>query len=202
MSGIQRQQSGAAVDIERVMAPNIAVVILTRNEEMHIARCIASIKPIARHILVVDSYSTDRTVEIARELGAVVKQNPFKNYAVQFSWALANLDAQVDWVMRMDADEQLDDRLRQAIITKTKSAGDDVAGFSVCLREHFLGRPIRFGGLALQLLRIWRAGRAQIEQRWMDERMVLQGGSMTELEGFLLHSNEKPVSEWLAKHNA
>jgi glycosyltransferase involved in cell wall biosynthesis len=202
MSGLQRQQRSAAATIERAMTPSIAVVILTRNEEMHIARCIASVRPIARHILVVDSFSTDRTVEIARELGATVKQNPFKNHATQLAWALSKLDVRTDWVIRIDADEQLDDRLRAAIAAQVPHAPDGVAGFSVCLREHFLDRPIRFGGRGLYLLRLWRFGRAKVEQRWMDEHIIVDGGGVQKLDGLLLHSNEKPVTEWIAKHNA
>ncbi|MGD9920668.1 MAG: glycosyltransferase family 2 protein [Pseudorhodoplanes sp.] len=202
MSGLQRQQRSADATIERALTPSITAIILTRNEEMHIARCIASIRPVARHILVVDSFSSDRTVEIARENGATVKQNPFRNYATQFAWALSQLEAQTDWIMRIDADEQFDDRLRQAILTKVPKASDDVVGFSVCLREHFFGRPIRFGGRAMHLLRLWRFGRARIEQRWMDEHMVLDSGNVQELDGLLLHSNEKPLTEWIAKHNA
>lgn len=201
MSGLQRQRRDTAATVDRPATPSLAVIILTYNEEVHIARCIASVRPVARDILVVDSFSSDRTVEIARELGATVKQNPFRNHATQFAWALSHLDARTDWVMRIDADEQLDDYLREAILTQVPQAPDSIVGFSVCLREHFLGRPIRFGGRALYLLRLWRSGRAKVEQRWMDEHIVVDG-HVEKLDGLLLHSNEKPVSEWIAKHNA
>lgn len=201
MSGRQRQQRGATATIQRALTPNITVLILTRNEEVHIARCIASVRAVARHIVVVDSFSTDRTVEIAREQGATVLQNAFVNHAVQLEWAFSQLDAGAGWVMRIDADEQLDDRLRDAILSEVPDAPDEIHGFSVCLREHFLGRPIRFGGRALYLMRLWRAGRARVESRWMDEHIVVDG-AVRRLDGLLLHSNEKPLTEWIAKHNA
>lgn len=201
MAGLQRQQRGATATIQRALTPSLTVIILTRNEEVHIARCIASVRPIARHILVVDSFSTDRTVEIATELGAVVKQNAFVNHATQLDWAISQLEAPTDWVMRIDADEQLDDRLRDAIMAEVPKAPHDVHGFSVCLREHFLGCPIRFGGRALQLTRLWRRGHAKVEQRWMDEHIVIDDGEVRPLDGLLLHSNEKPLTEWIAKHN-
>lgn len=202
MSGLQRQQRGATATIQRALTPSITVLILTRNEEVHIARCVESVRAIARHVVVVDSFSTDRTVEIAREHGATVLQNAFVNHAVQLEWAFSQIDTGTDWVMRVDADEQLDERLRDAILAEVPKAPDEVLGFSVCLREHFIGRPIRFGGRALHLMRLWRAGRARVESRWMDEHIVVDGGAVRRLDGFLLHSNEKPLTEWIAKHNA
>jgi glycosyltransferase involved in cell wall biosynthesis len=202
MAGLQRQQRGATATIQRALTPSITVIILTRNEEVHIARCIESVRPIARHIFIVDSFSTDRTVEIARAHGADVKQNAFVNHAVQLDWAISQLDTDTGWILRVDADEQLDDLLRDAILTEVPKAPDEVHGFSVCLREHFLGRAIRFGGRAMYLTRLWRAGRARVEQRWMDEHIVVDDSAVRKLDGHLLHSNEKPLTEWIAKHNA
>ena len=89
----------------------LSVVILTYNEEIHIERCIRSLLPMVKKIFIIDSFSTDRTVEIAELLGAVVTQRNWKNYADQFQWGLDNCDSDSDsdskWVMRMDADEYL-----------------------------------------------------------------------------------------------
>ena len=68
------------------MNNSIAAIILTYNEEKHISRCINSLKNICEEIFVIDSFSKDRTVEIAKEAGAQVYQNPWKNYATQFNW--------------------------------------------------------------------------------------------------------------------
>ena len=183
------------------MTLRIAVLILTCNEELHIARCLRSLQGVASDILVVDSFSTDKTVDIAREMGATVLKRPFKNYADQFAWGLSQIEL-ADWVMRMDADEWLDDDLRNAILQNAPNAPKNVGGFTFRRLDHFLGRPIRHGGRVYRLLRLWRHGQAHIEPRWMDEHMVLSSGGVAHLEGWLMHSNDKPLTEWIAKHNS
>ena len=83
----------------------LAVIILTMNEEIHIERAIHSIRNKADEIFVIDSMSTDRTVEIARSLGATIFQKPWISYSEQLNWALSKLPHDVDWVFRLDADE-------------------------------------------------------------------------------------------------
>ncbi|RUQ37848.1 MAG: glycosyltransferase family 2 protein, partial [Candidatus Competibacteraceae bacterium] len=85
----------------------LIAIILTFNEERHLARCIASVKDLASEIVVVDCFSTDATLEIARAHGARVVQQVWVNHATQFNWALTQLDADTDWVLRIDADEVL-----------------------------------------------------------------------------------------------
>ena len=86
-------------------APSLAVVILTYNEERHIARAIDSVRALATEIVVVDSFSRDRTVELAAAAGARVLQNPFVTQAKQFQWAMDHAGLTADWVLRLDADE-------------------------------------------------------------------------------------------------
>ena len=91
---------------------DLSVIILTYNEEIHIRRCIENIKSIAKDVFVVDSFSTDRTLDIAKSLGAKVYQNKWENnYAKQFNWALGNLPIQTKWILRLDADEYLTSEL-------------------------------------------------------------------------------------------
>jgi len=104
--------------------------------------------------------------------------------------------------MKLDADEWLDDDLRQAIREQLVLAGPEVGGFTVDRRDFFLGRAIRFGGRGrMSFLRIWRHGAAVIENRWMDEHAILTRGIVKPLSGLLLHRNDKPFSEWIEKHN-
>jgi glycosyltransferase involved in cell wall biosynthesis len=89
---------------------------------MHIERCISSVKSIATQIYVVDSFSKDKTIEIANKLGAQVYQNKWKNnYAKQFNWALENLPIQTTWIMRLDADEYISPELAEEINQKLLS---------------------------------------------------------------------------------
>lgn len=190
--------------IEMILSdkPDISAIILTFNEEIHIARCIERLKPIVRDVYVVDSFSTDATVAIAKQLGAIVFQNPFVNQADQFQWALNHCPIKTAWVMRMDADEYLEEALLDEIKQKWPTLPHDITG--VCLkRKHiFLGKTIRHGDrYPLVMLRIWRLGMAHIEQRWMDEHIVLdQGGSIT-LEHDFVDENLNSIQWFIDKHN-
>ncbi|MBT8324190.1 MAG: glycosyltransferase, partial [Winogradskyella sp.] len=85
---------------------DLSVIILTYNEEIHIKRCIESVGQIASSIFVVDSFSTDKTIEIAKGLNANVIQHTWENsHAKQFNWALDNLPIKTKWVLKLDADE-------------------------------------------------------------------------------------------------
>src|SRR5271166_2145074 len=106
----------------------ITVIILTLNEERHIARAMHSVAPFAAGIVVVDSFSTDRTVELAREMGATVLQNKFVSHARQFQWALDNAPINSAWVMRLDADEVIEPGLAQEIADKVPALPEDVVG--------------------------------------------------------------------------
>lgn len=85
--------------------PSLTAIILSYNESLHIARCIASVRRVAREVVVVDSGLFDDTVRIAQVSGAVVRTHPFVNHAAQFNWALDRAPVDTDWVMRIDADE-------------------------------------------------------------------------------------------------
>ena len=116
------------------MNNSIAVIILTFNEEIHIERCIRSVKAVTDEIIVVDSFSTDRTCEIAKELGAVVYQHQFVNYAKQFNWAIENCDIRAQWIWRLDADEYIETPLAEKALQTLATISEDVHP-SICLHK-------------------------------------------------------------------
>jgi glycosyltransferase involved in cell wall biosynthesis len=187
-----------------VAAPlDIAVIILTFNEARHIERSIASVRGIARDIVVVDSYSTDDTVERARNAGARVLQNPFINYARQFQWGMDNGGIDAAWIMRLDADEIIEADLAREIATRLPLLGEEVAGINFDRKHVFMGRWIRHGGrYPLRLLRLWRRGQGRIEQRWMDEHIVVWGGSTVLFRGGFADVNLNDLTFFTHKHNA
>lgn len=186
----------------------LAVVILSHNEEIHIERCIRSLLPLSPNIFVVDSFSTDRTVALAESLGAVVAQRPWKNYADQFQWGLDNYAAHcggpVDWVMRMDADEYLELDLQGELPGVLGALNPDVVGVYIRRKVFFYGKWIRHGGFYPHtLMRVWRDGLGRIEQRWMDEHIVLPPEAKTIMaQGHLVDDNLKGITFWVNKHNS
>jgi len=180
----------------------LAVVILTHNEEMHIGRSLDSIAGIASEVFVIDSGSTDTTVAIAKAKGAHVLPHPFVNYAKQFQWALDNAPITAEWVMRLDADEIIEPDLAEEIRSKLPRLGPDVVGVNLKRKHVFMGRWIRHGGrYPLLLLRIWRRGAGHIEDRWMDEHMIVSGGTTVVFEGGFADCNINDLTFFTQKHN-
>jgi len=180
----------------------ITVVILTYNEALHLQRCIESLSALYARIIVMDSYSTDKTLEIASESSAEVFQNTFVNQAQQFQWAMDHCDIDTEWVLRIDADETIDNELAKNILDFIAAGGRDCNG-AVFHRKHiFMGHWVRFGGrFPLPMLRLFRIGTAHIEQRWMDEHIVLDAGKSCVLAGGFEDNNLNSVSWFIDKHN-
>ena len=181
---------------------NLTVIILTKNEERHIARALASVSSIADRCVVVDSGSTDLTVELARKQGAEVLENPWVNYATQFNWALDQLPSETDWVLRLDADEIVTEELANQIKAALLELGENTKGIYVSRRINFLGRPIRWGGVfPIQVLRVFRHRQGRCENRWMDEHILVDGDTIS-LSGEIVDNNLNSLSWWTEKHNS
>lgn len=180
---------------------SLTVIILTFNEEKHIERCIASLRGIATRIVVVDSFSTDGTIEAARRAGAEVLQNPWVNYATQFQWGLDNACITTDWVMRMDADEYIFPELADELSQLLPTLSSDITGLYVKLRVYFLDKWIRRGYYPMVLLRFWRNGTGYIQQKWMDEHIRLTHGETRSLRHDMADHNLNHLHWWTNKHN-
>ena len=191
------------IKVHQSMNNNISVLILTFNEELHIERCIKSLLPFTKEIFIVDSYSTDRTVEIAESLGAKVYQNKWPgNHAIQFQWGLENCPIETEWVMKMDSDEYVLPELAEEINVKMNTLEEDVSGVYIKRRVHFMDRWIKHGGYyPTWLLRIWKYDKGQMEQRWMDEHIKLSSGTTVQFENDLVDDNKNNLTWWTEKHN-
>lgn len=181
---------------------NCTIIILTFNEEIHISRCIESVKNISENIFVVDCYSTDRTVEISKNLGAKVFFHKWeKSYSKQFNWALENLPINTEWVLRLDADEYLLPELVEEIKLKLNNLPESVTGIEFKLRHIFFNKWIKRGTYPVKLLRLFKYKKAICEQRWMDEHIVLLEGEAIEFENDFVDHNLNNLSWWTNKHN-
>lgn len=180
----------------------ISVVILTYNEEIHIERCIKSAKKYSNNIFVIDSYSTDKTVEISQSLNANILQNKFINYSKQFSWALNNIKFKTDWILRLDADEYLENDLILEINNKLPTLDKEIVGINFKRKHIFLNKWIKYGGrYPLILLRLWRNGHGYIENRWMDEHILIKNGKTTLFKNNFCDHNLNNLSFFTNKHD-
>lgn len=181
---------------------NLSAIILTYNEELHLGECLGSLKDFADQIFVVDSYSTDRTVEIATNYGAEVIQHPFENQAQQFNWALYTLQIKNDWILRLDADEYVTEALKLEIAQVLPAVPQDISGFFIKRRVYFMNRFIKHGGYyPTWLLRLFRKSAGRSEHRGMDEHIVLLRGHAVKLKNDFVHDNKRDLTDWTNKHN-
>lgn len=180
---------------------DLSVIILTKDEELHIARCLQNVNQFAKKIYIIDCHSTDGTQEIARSLGAQVVEHDWPgNQAAQFNWALDNLPIDTEWILRLDADEYLLPELIEELYQKLPSTPSDVTGIFFNRRHIFLDRWMKGGIYPVKLLRTFRCGYGRYEQRMMDEHIVLSGGNAIEYENDFCDHNLNNISWFCKKH--
>jgi len=193
---------------------NLSVVLITRNEESNLARTLESVRPLVREgqgeIIVVDSGSTDRTVEIAKSFGAQVFVEEWKGFAAQKNSAIEK--ATGDWILSLDGDEELSQGARQ-IIEKIFEAGSQkyaaVAGVWFPRKNHFLGRWIQHGGFYPdRKLRLFRRGQAQFPARAVRETASTTGRTLVADHDFalgkdiaLIHHSYPTISDYIEHMN-
>jgi len=181
---------------------DISVIILTFNEEKHIKRCVESLLAFTDKIFIVDSGSTDKTVEIAESLGAKVVQRPWVNYAIQFNYGIQHNPFNTTWLMRMDADEYVLPALAAEINQKLSETAPEIGGMYIKRRVIFFDKWIRHGAYyPIWLLRIWRSGQGACEESWMDEHITLTSGKTIQMENDIVDHNLNNLTWWTQKHN-
>lgn len=190
------------LEVVKSMCPKVTVVILTKNEGKHLGRAIDSVRDIASEVFVVDSGSTDNTIDIALSKNACVLRNEWVNHAAQFNWALDNLPEHTEWVLRLDADEVLSRDLSREINMDLPSVGNSISGIYLPRRINFLGKDIRWGGgvFPAYILRLFRFRFGHCEDRVMDEHIVVVGETLS-FRGEIIDHNLNSLSWWSDKHN-
>ena len=182
---------------------DLTTIILTYNEEKNIANAINSVKEISKRIVVVDSYSNDKTVEIAKSLGAEIYQNKWINYSKQFQFALTHTNINTQWIFRLDADEIIssDAAIEIDRICK-KNSETEINGIVVRFEVSFLGKSLKHGGIyPFKKLLVFKKDKGYIEDRSMDEHIILTEGKSVELKNDSFHRDYKDLSSWIDKHN-
>jgi glycosyltransferase involved in cell wall biosynthesis len=177
----------------------LAVIILTHNEEANIAQALDSVSGWANEIFILDSLSTDRTLEIVRRYGCYIAQNKFENYGKQRNYALDYFPISSEWVFFLDADEWLPGNLKQEI-SDLIAASPEENGFYLSWRLIWMGRWIKRGYYPTWILRMLRFGKGRCDDRAVNEHLMVQGKT-GKLRNDFIHEDRKGVSNWIAKHN-
>jgi glycosyltransferase involved in cell wall biosynthesis len=179
------------------MRKTLSIAVIAMNEEANLPRTLASIRW-ADEIILVDSGSTDATVQIARDFGARVFVEPWKGFAAQKNFAIAQ--ATGDWVLSLDADEEVSPELARQI-RHLLDGEPPLNAYQIPRRNHFLGKPLRHGGYWPDLkLRLFRRGAAQFELRPVHETMKTEGAE-GRLTAPLLHHCNATLEEYIEHMN-
>lgn len=181
---------------------NITFIILTFNEEIHIERCLKSLLPYSNDIWVVDSYSTDRTLEIAEKFGVKTVKHPFENQAQQFNWAIDNLEINGAWIWRVDADEYISADLGEKVTKAIAECNDDVNGIYVNKAIVFQGCKLKHGGwYPAPQIKVIRKGFGRSENKMMDEHLIITEGKTIYVDEDQTDENLNSLTWWTQKHN-
>lgn len=179
---------------------SVSILILTLNEASNIESCLESVKW-CDDVVVLDSFSTDDTVSLARARGARVVQRVFDDYATQRNFGLQEIDYRHPWILMLDADERVTPALRSEIETLVSTAPEDLALVNMRRKDYLFGRWLRrSSGYPTWFGRLARRGRVWVE-RPINERYCTEG-----TQGFLSeHLDHYPYnqgfSHWMRKHD-
>jgi len=182
---------------------DITTIIMTKNEESNIEKCIKSAKLVSKRIIVVDSCSTDKTVELAGKNNVEVIQNKFLNHGTQWNYAVQEANITTTWIMRLDADEEITE-LAAAKLLKLcdENESTDVNGIIFRFKVKFMGKYLLHGNTyPIRRMSCYRTGYATMDFRNMHDQIILENGRYIELDEDLNHNDFKDLSYWISKHN-
>jgi glycosyltransferase involved in cell wall biosynthesis len=175
----------------------LSVLLATRNEEANLERSLASVSGFADQILVIDSESSDRTLEIARRYANEVRTLPYDHSRIIpwiLQWGLENLPIRNDWVLILEADQAVPQALREEIATLLARHELKEHGFYIRRRQIFRGKEIRFGGYGSKyLLKLFRRGHGELDPLEQDTRVYVRGD---------VGRLRNPLEEWNKKEDA
>jgi len=187
----------------------VSVIIPVRNEAKNLPRCLQALRGVGE-VYVIDSQSTDDTVEIARSHGAQVVQFHYQGgWPKKRQWAMDTLPVAYDWILLLDADEVLTSELAEEIRSAIQNSAVD--GYWIQLRIWFLGQVLRHGDVGLWKLSLFRRGKGRYECRLKDqdasmadmevhEHVVVEGAT-AKLQNSLTHHNVESLSRYIQKHD-
>ncbi len=187
------------------MDKQFSFIILTYNEERHLPRLLQSINGLSAPTYILDSGSTDRTIEIATSFGAEIKTNPFENHPKQWDFALKNFSITTPWTIGLDADQIVTPELFELLKSFKNEDHATVNGIYFNRKNYFKGSWIKYGGFYPKyLLKMFRTsvGFSDLNEN-MDHRFVVSGETTIWKKGHIIEENlkENEISFWIAKHN-
>ena len=173
------------------MSSSVGIILLTYNEEIHLKRCLDNLLLLTSEIYVVDSFSTDKTVDILNEYGIIFVQNAFINHSNQLNFAIKSFPFNTNYILRMDSDELLSLELIQEIKTsKLLDSNSEISGFYIKRKVKFLNKTLNYGNInPIWLLRLWKIGKGVCDDKLMDEKIIVNDQKTAKLQNIIIDNN-------------
>ena len=173
----------------------LAVIMITLNEAHNLDKVLDNIQGWAEEVFIVDSYSSDDTIDIALRRGVHVVQRAFQGFGDQWNFSLQKLPIQSKWTMKLDPDERLTDELKNEI--SNLISNDSADGISVQRRLWFMGRPLP---IRQSLVRVWRTGKCRFTDVLVNEHPLVTG-TIVSVKGEMEHHDSPNLHHWYDKQN-
>lgn len=180
----------------------LTAIVLTYNEQQNLPGCLGSLQTLSAKISVVDSGSSDATLEISQTYGATIVLHPFENHSKQWNWALHNLANESEWILGIDADQRISPELKHSIEEFVRSNPKENGAY-VVRRQMFLGRWIHHGGYYPKyLLKLFRKEFVRADEEDLVDHHFRVEGPIAILKGDLIEDNlkERDLAFWMQKH--
>lgn len=199
----QAQDAAARHAQARRPGPNVSVLVLTKDEEINIVECLKTLAW-SDDIVVLDSFSTDRTCEWATLFPNVrVIQRKFDNWSRHSNWALENITFKNPWVYYSDADERVTDELRDEIFAVAADSAVQHVAFRVRYKNMFMNRWLKHGGIyPVWIIRLFKPDMIRYEEREVNAHPIMKGSLGDLREHFIHYSFNKGLLPWFKKHNS
>lgn len=177
---------------------SVAIVILTYNEEENIRQALESVHGWCNEIVIVDSFSKDKTIDICNEFECKIYRNNFKNFSEQRNFALSQTSISSEWVFFLDADEWIPDSLKNEI-SDVCSKNPHFNGFYLNRKFMWMGEWVKRGYYPTWTLRLFRHAEGKCEDRAVNEHIIVNG-ECSKLQNDYVHEDQKNISDWIKKH--
>ncbi|MCE5188136.1 MAG: glycosyltransferase family 2 protein [Eubacteriales bacterium] len=181
---------------------DVTAIVLTLNEEANLEACLRSVEGFCARVVVIDSGSSDRTLEIAGAYGADIYEHPFTYYAAQYNWGVDNANITTKWTLRLDADERFTPEVCKACESQmAEHDADEVNGIVLESDFFFLGRQMKHGGSKKRKIMLFKTGKGRIEDRKRDAHTILLEGTAVSIRERYLHYDFKDLTSYIARYN-
>lgn len=174
----------------------LSVIVITKNSDSLLDKCLKSISEISDEIIIVDSYSSDKTIDIAQRYKSKIIYSSEVDLGKKRLISLNNATSR--WILALDYDEIVSRKLREEISSVIYKSPSNISGYVIPFQNHFLGKPIKYGGENYKIMRLFRRDSVTIQNSLLHEKFEIKG-NIAELNNKINHYSYQSLVQMIAK---